>query len=323
MISPEYKSGMVLLLILLVMLAVSPVTGAEQAGISGGQLAQVQAAQESGKNIGSLAAPFLSLESKTVEPGTPFDYPVMAWNMDDLANMDLSLLFLEPSSGSGDCSLKCTNVNKGSFVGNALFDSRIGQGACRHDIRISFASSTGLRGSGPVAVISCTLEKPIANAIDTQITIDTASSGTGAALQIPAYGGYIFSGKSPKGDCDGDGYASTRDALMAIQMSVGKQETDLTCDFNGDGKVNSADAREILRFSQTAGLAGQSGLIGGAGSGTGTGQGNTASLPIPLPNPQNIGIGGKGNEQRGVTPITIPRVADKAGGKGFEPIPIP
>lgn len=317
---------MVLLLILLVMLSVSPAAGAGEAGISGEQLSQVQAAQESGKSIGSLAAPFLSLESKTVEPGTPFDYPVMAWNMDDLANMDISLRFVEPSSGSGGCALKCTNVNKGSFVGNALFDSRIGQGvagSCSHAIRISFASSTGLRGSGPVAVISCTLEKPIVNAIDTQITVDTASSGSGAALQIPAYGGYIFSGKASKGDCDGDGYASTRDALMAIQMSVGKQETDLTCDVNEDGKVNSADAREILRFSQTAGLAGQSGLIGGAGSGTETGQGNTASLPIPLPNPQNLGIGGKGNEQRGVTPITIPRVADKAGGKGFDPIPIP
>lgn len=317
---------MVLLLILLLVLLVSPVAGAGEAGMAGGQVAQVQAGQALVQNPGALVPPVVRLEYKTVQPGTAFDYPVMAYNIDDVANMDLSLLFLEPSSGSGGCSLKCTNVNKGSFVGNALFDSRIGQGvagSCSHAIRISFASSTGLRGSGPVAVISCTLEKPIVNAIDTQITVDTASSGSGAALQIPAYGGYIFSGKASKGDCDGDGYASTRDALMAIQMSVGKQETDLTCDVNEDGKVNSADAREILRFSQTAGLAGQSGLIGGAGSGTETGQGNTASLPIPLPNPQNLGIGGKGNEQRGATPITIPRVADKAGGKGFEPIPLP
>jgi hypothetical protein len=322
---------MALLLILLLVCMVSPAAGAGDVSLSGGQAARAQAVQESGRSPSSLAGPVISLEYKTVEPGKAFEYPVMLYNIDNIANMDIRVRLAEPTTGAGACFLKCTNVNKGSFLENALFDSRIEQdsagGSCGQTVRVSFASSGGLKGSGPAASLSCSVEKPPAGwYADTQPFVETASTGTGAAVTVAEAGGYIFIGTPPKGDCDGDGFASTRDALMAIQMSVGKQETDLTCDVNSDGKVNSADARELLKYAQSGGADGESvlktgALAGGPGSGSAASGGEIA--PIPLPNPQNIGVGGKGSEQRGATPITIPRVADKTGGKGVAPIPIP
>ncbi|MCK4245591.1 MAG: hypothetical protein KAX20_08205, partial [Candidatus Omnitrophica bacterium] len=50
-----------------------------------------------------------------------------------------------------------------------------------------------------------------------------------------------------KGDCDGDGELTGRDALAALQMSVGKRAIDMCYDYNKDGRVDSADAREMLK----------------------------------------------------------------------------
>ena len=38
-----------------------------------------------------------------------------------------------------------------------------------------------------------------------------------------------------------------KDALVALQMSVGQLAVDTCCDYNGDGKVDSTDAREMLK----------------------------------------------------------------------------
>ncbi len=42
---------------------------------------------------------------------------------------------------------------------------------------------------------------------------------------------------------------NTRDALSALQVAVGKASYDSSLDLNGDGRVDSSDAREILRRS--------------------------------------------------------------------------
>ena len=47
--------------------------------------------------------------------------------------------------------------------------------------------------------------------------------------------------------CSEYSIATSRDALAALQMSVGKIETDLCYDVTGDGKVRSDDARDILK----------------------------------------------------------------------------
>ncbi|OEU51723.1 MAG: hypothetical protein BA871_17325 [Desulfuromonadales bacterium C00003096] len=79
-------------------------------------------------------------------------------------------------------------------------------------------------------------------------TVTTASKTDGTEISVSLKHGEFTVGTSQiKGDCDGDGELTERDALAAIQMSVGKMALDMCCDYNGDGKVDSSDAWEILK----------------------------------------------------------------------------
>jgi hypothetical protein len=61
-----------------------------------------------------------------------------------------------------------------------------------------------------------------------------------------------------KGDCDGDGDVDPLDALMALQMSVGKIEVNLVADMNDDGQVTSLDAAEIMKLAVSKAAVGTS-----------------------------------------------------------------
>ena len=52
-----------------------------------------------------------------------------------------------------------------------------------------------------------------------------------------------------KGDINGDGSITTKDATLALQMSTGKRTPDLIADVNNDGSVTTKDAVAILRYS--------------------------------------------------------------------------
>lgn len=54
-------------------------------------------------------------------------------------------------------------------------------------------------------------------------------------------------GQGMRGDFDGDGRLTARDAEAALQMSAGLREESLILDMDGDGRVMSADARLILQ----------------------------------------------------------------------------
>jgi hypothetical protein len=51
------------------------------------------------------------------------------------------------------------------------------------------------------------------------------------------------------GDFDGDNQQTSRDALAALQISVGKRAADLSLDVTRDGSVNSMDAQKILMIA--------------------------------------------------------------------------
>ncbi|OHE76382.1 MAG: hypothetical protein A2107_05825 [Verrucomicrobia bacterium GWF2_62_7] len=75
-----------------------------------------------------------------------------------------------------------------------------------------------------------------------------SATATGAA--VPPQTGKPASqaaGQGMRGDFDGDGRLTARDAEAALQMSAGLREESLILDMDGDGRVLSADARLILQ----------------------------------------------------------------------------
>ncbi len=68
-----------------------------------------------------------------------------------------------------------------------------------------------------------------------------------------------------KGDVNGDGEITSVDALMALQMSVGKLEVSLVADMNDDGKVKPDDALKILKLANEKSVSGQLTLLGNLG----------------------------------------------------------
>jgi hypothetical protein len=81
-------------------------------------------------------------------------------------------------------------------------------------------------------------------------SIKVAESGTGQSAsesQIPVTGG--AQQIMPIGSQRTPGKYSSLDALAALQMSVGKRISDTSYDLISDGKIDSKDAREILRLA--------------------------------------------------------------------------
>ena len=115
-------------------------------------------------------------------------------------------------------------------------------------MKIAFASAKGVIGSGAIAVMKFEV---IGNTGDTSTltgTVTTAGKTDGTEISVSVNHGEFRVGTSQiKGNCDGDGELTVKDALVAIQMSVVKLAVDMCCDYNGDGKVDSSDAREILK----------------------------------------------------------------------------
>ena len=177
------------------------------------------------------------IESITMQKGKEARITVMMCNAKDLANMDFSISY-NPSV------LRFKDAEKGSLNSNSLFESNeISSG----NVKISFASSKGVSGSGSIAILI--FDVVGSNGDSTTLTgnVNTASTSSGSPISITINPGKFTVGSSVPGDCDGDGLVTSKDALAALQMSVEKLKVDLCYDVTGDGTVNSADAREILK----------------------------------------------------------------------------
>jgi hypothetical protein len=176
--------------------------------------------------------PYLYVEDRIMEKTV--EIPIMMCNAKDLANMDLDWSF--------DASvLKIIDVTKGSLNKKALFDwNEVSAGK----LKIAFASSKG--DSAKKSSIAVMKFEVIGNTGATSTitgTVTTASKTDGTEISVSVNPGEFTVGTSQiKGDCDGDGELTGRDALAALQMSVGKRAIDMCYDYNKDGRVDSADA---------------------------------------------------------------------------------
>lgn len=183
------------------------------------------------------SSPSVYIEDRTMSNGKAVTIPVMMCNAQDVANMDMTVTY-------NTNVLSFTGASKGSLNANTLFESNE---PSTGTIKISFASSSGYSGSGSIALLTFTVTGSGSGTSPVKATVTTASTSAGTTISVPVTPGTFSIGTPIAGDYDGDNQLTARDALAALQISVGKRTTDTSLDLNGDGTVNSADAREILK----------------------------------------------------------------------------
>lgn len=176
-------------------------------------------------------------EDRTMQQGSTVKIPIMVCNANDLANMDLSVNY--------DTSiLKFRSAEKGGLNANSLFESNE---ASPGTVMISFASSTGVSGSASIAILTFDVIGSNGSSSPIKITVKTASTSSGSTVPVSVSMGTFKTGTPLKVTFDG-GPVTSRDALAALQMAVGKIPIDMKYDVTNDGSVNSGDARAILKI---------------------------------------------------------------------------
>jgi len=177
-------------------------------------------------------------EDRTMQQGSTVKIPIMVCNANDLANMDLMVSY--------DTSvLKFRSAEKGGLNANSLFESNE---ASPGTVMISFASSTGASGSASIALLTFDVIGSNGSTSPIKITVKTASTSSGSTIPVTVSQGTFTTGTPAKVTFDG-GPVTSRDALAALQMAVGKIPTDMKYDVTKDGSVNSGDARAILKIA--------------------------------------------------------------------------
>ena len=177
-------------------------------------------------------------EDRTMQQGSTVKIPIMVCNANDLANMDLAVNY--------DTSiLKFRSAEKGGLNANSLFESNE---ASPGTVMISFASSTGASGSASIAILTFDVIGSNGSSSPIKIMVKTASTSSGSTIPVSVSQGTFTTGTPTKVTFDG-GPVTSRDALAALQMAVGKIPIDMKYDVTKDGSVNSGDARAILKIA--------------------------------------------------------------------------
>ncbi|MDO9325854.1 MAG: hypothetical protein Q7T80_12975 [Methanoregula sp.] len=178
------------------------------------------------------------VDDRTMNPGQDVVIPIMICNANDLANMDLSVTY-------NTNALLFRNAVKGSLNSNTLFESN----KAGNTIKIAFAGKSGFTGSGSIALLTFNVAGLSGASSPITVSVTEASTSGGKTVSIPVNNGKISIGNSNANDPGGRGKATSLDALIALQISVGKLSNDSNYDVTDDGKVNSSDAREILKLA--------------------------------------------------------------------------
>ncbi len=181
----------------------------------------------------------LFTESRSMLPNETIEVPIQMKNARDIRNMDLIVRY-------NSSVLSAVSAVTGSFTSNSLFESNIMDG----EIRIAFVDTDGFSGNGSVAVITFNV---VGNPGDYTTLILEASANDihDNNIDFSIINGVFTVEESDttlKGDCNGDGTISSIDALLALEMYVGKVEENLIGDMNDDGKITSLDAAKILEI---------------------------------------------------------------------------
>lgn len=138
-------------------------------------------------------------------------------------------------------------IQKGNLLGNTLFSSNAGESNL---VRIGFAQTSGLSGTGTVAYIPFRAAGRPGDRTSLDLNVSTINDPSGNGLAIARIPGEIMivgpDGLIP-GDCNGDGVIEARDAECALDMSVRLRAVSMSLDIDKNGEVTSRDATVILQ----------------------------------------------------------------------------
>lgn len=138
-------------------------------------------------------------------------------------------------------------IPKGNLLGGALLSANPNQSGL---IRIGFAQSAGISGTGTVAYVPFRAVGKPGDRTALTLTVTTINNPTGTTLTIARIHGEVLivgpDGLVP-GDCQGDGRLDAVDALCALEISVGLRTTNPNLDMDKQNGVTSRDATLILQ----------------------------------------------------------------------------
>ena len=208
----------------------------------------------------------LIAESRVAASGGTVTVPIRLERASKVGSLNFSISYAPQV-------LKVVRVDGGDLGRGALF-----QANTRDNGVIRFGVATqgtdGVTGDGPVAHIVFTVAGAAGArsslTLGDMLVTDTGGTRLGLKLQ----NGSITIGTKVKGDYDGDGRLTAKDALAALKMSVKDLPEDVNLDMDNDGRVSAEDARLLL----AAALSGQ-----------GTPGSSSTALPVPQPTALNFG----------------------------------
>ena len=183
----------------------------------------------------------LEAEHRRVSEGELVHVPVWIKHAVDVANINFEVYYdagvVRPEG----------EVIQGNLLGKAIFSANPRE---QQRIRVGFAQTSGLTGTGTVAYLPMRAVGPPGSKTPLHLEVVAIDNPGGVPLSIERIDGSIEivgPGGHVPGDCDGDGQITAADAMCALNISVGNMENDMKFDVNGDGRVTSGDARVILK----------------------------------------------------------------------------
>jgi hypothetical protein len=161
--------------------------------------------------------------------------PLSVTGADSIGNMDI---VVDDSACTG---LKYTGAIPGSLTQNSLVSAKDNGPV----VNIGIVDSKGITGDGSVMYLKYSIS-PDAPACSLILKTVSGNKLDGSKIKFATSDGKFSTG-ALQGDCNKDGILNSVDALIAVQMSTGEISPDLVADMNGDGKVTSFDASQILK----------------------------------------------------------------------------
>ncbi len=180
----------------------------------------------------------LSVEDRTAAPNGTVTVPVRLTRASQLRSLNFSLRY-DPNV------LKVNRVDAGDLVGGALFQpSTRDAGIIRFGVVVQ--GTTWISGDGPVAHVVFTASGSSGSQSSLTLGDIIATDAGGTRQNLNLSSGRVTISVKLKGDYDGDGRVTMKDALAALQMSVGDLPQDLNLDMDSDGRVTADDVYRIM-----------------------------------------------------------------------------